>query len=74
MADGGVEGAEGLVQHLKVAGYLPQDVLVGALRLAHVLQKLPRLVELAGVGDDPGRNALMKSIFYRRLMKLCVRL
>ena len=66
VADGGVEGAEGLVQRLKVAGYLPQDVLVGALLFAHVLQKLPRLVELAGVGDDPGVQDLFQRLEKRR--------
>ena len=69
VADGGVEGAEGLVQRLKVAGYLPQDVLVGALLLAHVLQKLPRLVELAGVGDDPGVQDLFQRLEKRRHLR-----
>ena len=69
VADGGIEGAEGLVQRLKVAGYLPQDVLVGALLLAHVLQKLPRLVELASVGDDPGVQDLFQRFEKRRHLR-----
>ena len=66
VADGGVEGAERAVQRLKVACHLPQHVFVGAFLFAHILQQLPRLVELAGIGDDPGVEDL-----FQRLEKGC---
>ena len=66
MADGGVEGAERAIQRLKVACHLPQHVFVGAFLFAHILQQLPRLVELAGIGDDPGVQNL-----FQRLEKGC---
>ena len=65
MPDGSVEGAQGLVQSFKVCRHLPQHVLVGAFFLPDAAQQLPRLVQLAGVGDHPGVQDLFQRIQQR---------
>ena len=62
MPDGSVEGAQGLVQSFKVCRHLPQHVLVGAFFLPDAAQQLPRLVQLAGIGDHPGVQDLFQRI------------
>ncbi len=66
MPDGSVEGAQGLVQRFKVCRHLPQHVLVGAFFLPDAAQQLPRLVQLAGVGNHPGVQDLFQRFQQRR--------
>ena len=65
MPDGSVEGAQGLVQSFKVCRHLPQHVFVGAFFLPDAAQQLPRLIQLAGVGDHPGVQDLFQRIQQR---------
>ena len=65
MPDGSVERAQGLVQSFKVCRHLPQHVLVGAFFLPDAAQQLPRLVQLAGVGDHPGVQYLFQRVQQR---------
>ena len=60
MADGRIQRPQRFVQRFEVRSHLPQNVFVGAFFFAHAPQKLPRLVELAGVGDDPGIQDLFQ--------------
>ena len=61
MPDGCVQRPQGLVQCFQIRGHLPQNILIGALFLPDVLQQLPCLVQLAGVGD----NARVQDLFQR---------
>ena len=60
VADGGIECPEGTVQRVKVCVHLPQNVLIGAFFLPDAAQQLPRLVQLAGVGDYAGVQDLFQ--------------
>ena len=60
VADGRIERPQGAVQGFQVGSHLPQNVLVGAFLLPDSLQQLPGLVQLAGVGDDPGIQDLFQ--------------
>ena len=61
MPDGCVQRPQGLVQCFQIGGHLPQNILIGALFLPDVLQQLPCLVQLAGVGD----NTRVQDLFQR---------
>ena len=61
MPDGCVQRPQGLVQCFQIGGHLPQNILIGALFLPDVLQQLPGLVQLAGVGD----NTWVQDLFQR---------
>ena len=65
MADGGVERPERAVQGVKVGIHFPQNVLIGAFFLPDAAQQLPRLVQLAGVGDHPGVQYLFQRVQQR---------
>ena len=69
MADGGIERTERLVQRFEVGRDLPQDVLVGALLLPDAPQKLPGLVQLAGIGDDTWVQDLFQRFQQRRHLR-----
>ena len=61
MPDGRIQRPQGLVQRFQIGGHLPQNILIGALFLPDVLQQLPGLVQLAGVGD----NTRVEDLFQR---------
>ena len=61
MPDGGVQRPQGLVQCFQIGGHLPQNILIGALFPPDVLQQLPGLIQLAGVGD----NTRVQDLFQR---------
>ena len=65
MPDGSVEGTQRLVQSFKVCRHLPQHVLVRAFFLPDAAQQLPRLVQLAGIGDHPGVQYLFQRVQQR---------
>ena len=65
-------GASGLnTTYLKVLVFAISAFFAGIAGgiFAHVLQKLPRLVELAGVGDDPGVQDLFQRFEKRRHLR-----